>query len=68
MRMIQAGDGPRLALEALAAFRLIGKMDGKNLDGDDAIQAGIPGAVDLAHATRVEEGKDLVGANLTPHP
>ena len=37
-------------------------MLGQHLDGDRAVQAGVGGLVDLAHAARAEGGVDLVGA------
>ena len=53
--MIQAGDGPRLALEAL------GKAAGAYLDGDGAIQAGVARPEDLAHTSGTQRGQDLIG-------
>ena len=61
VRMIQAGDGLRFALEPLAQFGTICKMRRQNLDGDNSIEAGIAGFVDLAHATRTDSGEDFVG-------
>ena len=60
--MVQAGDRLRLALEALAEIGVVGDVRGQHLDGDGAIQAGVSGFVDLAHAARAEGGVDLVGA------
>ena len=37
-------------------------MLGQHLDGDGAVQAGVGGLVDLAHAAGAEGGVDLVGA------
>ena len=37
-------------------------MIGQHLDGDGAVEAGVSGLVDLAHAARAEGGVDLVGA------
>jgi len=66
MGMIQARDGFRLALKALAATRIIGEMLRKNLDGDGTFQAGIAGAVDLSHSARANRRKNLVRAKFCP--
>ena len=39
-------------------------MGRKELDGNDAVQAGVAGAVNLAHAARPERGNDLVGSEF----
>ena len=59
--MIQAGDRFCFALEALAQFGTISKMSRKNLDGNDAIEAGIAGFVHLAHSARTNGGENFVG-------
>ena len=61
MRMIQAGNRLRFALEAFAQVSAVGEMSGKNLDGDDSIEARIAGLVHLAHSTRTNSGEDFVG-------
>ena len=61
VRMIQAGDGLCFALESLAQFGTVRKMSGKNLDGNDAIEAGIAGFINLAHSARTDSGEDFVG-------
>ena len=45
-----------LAVKALSTADFVGTED---LDGDRAIQARVPRAVDLAHATRTEGGNDF---------
>ncbi len=62
VRVVQAGDGLRLALEPLLQIRVCGDMFGQHLDGDGAVQAGVAGFVDFAHPARAEGGEDLVGA------
>ena len=62
VRVIQAGNGARLAFEPLAAFRLIGEMSGKNLDGDDPVQAGVAGAINLPHSPCAGRRDDFVRA------
>ena len=58
----QGGDGPGLALEPPLQVGVQGDMFGQHLDSDGAVQAGVAGLVDLAHAVGAEGGFDLVGA------
>ena len=58
--MIQRGDGAGFALEALLEFRIKGKMSGENLDGDDAVEAGVGGTIDLTHAASSQRRSDLI--------
>lgn len=51
-----------LALEAIAELRVDGDVPGNQLDGDDAVEAGIAGAVDLPHPPGADGGEDLVRA------
>ena len=60
--MRQRRDGLRLALEPRERRRILGKALGQDLDGDIAIQLGVAGAVDLAHAAGAELADDFVGA------
>jgi hypothetical protein len=60
MRMIQAGDGFGFLVEALLQNWIAGKMRGKDLDGDAAVEAGIAGAIDFAHAAGAKWGHDFV--------
>src|ERR1700680_645096 len=62
VRMIQAGNCFGFALEALAQFSTIGKMRGQNLDGDDPVQTGIFGAVNLTHPSGANIREDFVRA------
>ncbi len=48
-------------LEPLAEIGIVGDMRQEHLDGDDAIQAGVGGFVDFAHAPSAELGLDFVG-------
>ena len=43
-------------------------MFGQHLDGDGAVQAGVGGFVDLAHAPRAEGSLDLVWAECFESP
>ncbi len=62
MRVVQAGDGLRLALEPLLEIRVRGDVLGEHLDGDGAVQPGVTGFVDLTHASRANGREDLVRA------
>jgi hypothetical protein len=53
--MIQAGDGPRLALEALS------EVTCADFDSYGAIEAGVARAKDLAHPPGTQRGDDLIG-------
>ena len=64
VRMVQAGDGFCFAVEALAQFGAVGEMSGKNLDGDDAIEARIAGLVHFAHSARADRGDNFVRAEF----
>ena len=59
--MVRAGDRSCFALEPLAEFGSIGKMGRQNLDGNDAVEAGIAGLVNLAHPARTNGGKNFIG-------
>ena len=59
--VIERGDGAGFALEAAAEIGGCAVF-AQNFDGDIAVEAGVAGAVDLAHAADPERGLDLVGA------
>jgi hypothetical protein len=59
--MVQAGDCLCFTVEALAQFGTICKMRRQNFEGDGAIESGIAGFVNLAHAARTYSGEDFVG-------
>ena len=63
VRMIQAGDGARFAIEALAQVRAIGQVRGQDFDRDGAVEPRVASFIDLAHAARADRGEDLVGAH-----
>ena len=48
VRVVQAGDGLRLALEPLQEVGVTGDMLGQDLDGDRAVQPRVAGLVDLS--------------------
>jgi len=58
----QLRNGLGLTLESGLALGALGEMLGEDFDGDDAIQAGVVGFVDLAHAAGSNGSEDLVGA------
>jgi len=62
VRVAQGSHRLRLALEAGAAFRICADVMGQDLDGDGAVEAGITGLLDLAHAARTDGRLDLVGS------
>ena len=62
--MIQGRDRACLALHALFQFGVGGQMIGENLDGDVASEAGVAGAVHLAHSTSAQWRLNFVGAKL----
>jgi len=43
-------------------LRIAGKMFGKNLDGNDAVEPRISGAMHLAHSAGADRGDDFVRA------
>ena len=60
----EGGDHLRLALEALLDLREDGQVLGQHLDGHRAVQAGVLGPIDLAHAAGAHGLFDLVRAEL----
>jgi hypothetical protein len=65
--MRQRGDGLRLALEAAPAIRVGGVRGAQELDGDDAVQAGVARLVHLAHAARADRRQNLIRPEPRPH-
>ena len=59
--VVQRGDGPRLALEALEQVGPRGQVRGQQLHRHVAAETGVAGAIDLAHAG-AKRGDDLVRA------
>src|SRR5262249_22082325 len=50
--------------ETLAQQRIAGKVRGKNLDGDGALESRVARSVDLSHAAGTERSLDLVRAEF----
>jgi hypothetical protein len=59
--VVEGGDGPRLALEASLALRVLCEGRGEDLDGDGAVEAGVSPAPDLAHPASADRRDELVG-------
>ena len=59
-RVGERRQGARLALEARPAVGVRGQGGRQHLDGDGAVETGIPGAIDLAHPARADGARDLV--------
>ena len=57
--MVQRGEDLRLTLEAREALGIAGERFGQDLQGDIAVQFGVPGSVNDTHAA---------GAHLLAHP
>jgi len=60
IRMIEGGSGLRFALEAGEGLWIEGDFGRKEFEGDKAVQAGVFGFVDNAHATTAEFFEDAV--------
>ena len=54
------------APESLASIWIGSRQLGGDLQRDLALEAGVPGAVDLAHAAGAKERRDLVGTETNP--
>ena len=64
VRVVQAGDGLRLALEPLLEIGVGGDMLGEHLDGDGAVESRVSGFVHFPHTAGPNGGNDLVRAQL----
>ena len=64
VRVVELRDGARLALETGADLGGRGQARGQHLDRDIAAEAGVVGAIDLAHAAGAKGGEDPVGTEL----
>ena len=60
--MVQGGDALRLALEPRPELGIRGQLRREQLQGHVALQAGVAGAIDLAHPAGAQRHRDLVGA------
>ena len=64
VRVVQAGDGLRLALEPLLEIGVRGDMLGEHLDGDGAVESRVPRLVDFSHTASPDGGDDLIRPEL----
>src|ERR671910_3255463 len=71
VRVIEAGDRPRLPSQALACLRMVDTVRGQQLESDVPVQAGIAREIDPAHTAAAQQGHHLVrtdtGAELHAH-
>ena len=63
VRMIEGGNGTRLAFEAKQQVRIARHACWQDFDGDLAPQLRVPRAIHLAHAAGAERGDDFVGTD-----
>ena len=63
IRMIEGGGGVRFAAETLERLAIFGHFFGKEFQGDGAVQAGVFGFVDHAHAATAEFFENAVVRN-----
>src|SRR5712691_3926853 len=61
VRVRDARDHSRLAVETLADLGVRGKMGRKDFDRHDAVEARVLGSIDLSHASCTDRRQDLVG-------
>ena len=59
--MRERGHRLRFALESRPPIGVTGYGRRQHLDGDVAVEPGVPGSIDLAHAAGAKRGGDLVG-------
>ena len=71
IRVVEAGEDLRLPLEPGEAIRISREGVGEDLQRDLAVELGVGGLPDLAHAALAQEGRDVVlaerGARLERH-
>ena len=60
VRVVQGGCGPRLAAEAFERLRVLGKVVGQELEGDEAAKLCVLGLVDDTHPAAPEPLNDAV--------
>jgi hypothetical protein len=63
VRMIEAAGGTRFFKEPAAPYPVPGDLRRKDLEGDLAIEPGIPGSIHFTHAAGTQRSKDLVGSD-----
>jgi hypothetical protein len=68
MRVIQGRDRSGLPGEAPAELGIVRQIRREDLDRHATIESGVTGFVHLAHASRADEGDDLVGSETDTGP
>ena len=58
--MVQRRNRARFPIEALLGLGVLGKMRGKNLDGDSSIEPRVPRPIHLSHPARPERRLNLI--------
>ncbi len=61
--MVKCGQNLRFAFETAQAIRIIGKMIGKDLQSDRALQLSVPRAIDDAHSSFAKRRCHFVRSN-----
>jgi hypothetical protein len=61
VRVVERGDGLRLALDACPQLLVARQLGGQQLDRHRSVEPRVTRAVDLAHASGPDRGEDLVG-------
>jgi hypothetical protein len=59
-------DRLRLPIETLTELVVVREVARQDLQRDDAVEAGVSGSIDLAHAARAEGFEDFVGPETRP--
>ena len=62
VRMIQARNSPRLALETLTELRIVRELFGKHFDRHGAVEPGVVRFVNFPHSARADRRDDLIRA------
>jgi hypothetical protein len=62
VRVIERGEHVCLALEARQPLGILGEDVRQDFQRDVAVELGVAGAIDLAHAARADGGDDFIGA------
>jgi hypothetical protein len=60
VRVVERSQHLRFAAKARQAFRVVAELSGQNLERHVAIQLGVAGAIDFAHATRAKFPQNAV--------
>jgi len=64
MRVVELGDGFRLALETRLSRRVSRELRRQHLDGDAPVEPRVLRLVDLSHSSSAQRREDLIGSDL----